>query len=203
MPARTVCILTTALMAASPAMAGMVEGDAGACAASLVAPAVALTAAHCLRSGEVLAAPSDLRFRARDGGEIGVVSYIVAPGYDPARPKHTIARDWALLRLERPPGEAYLAVAGGSPPVGSLVGRGQGEACAVRGDLATPLGRLFTHACPGKPGDSGTALLAGAAIIGIHVAFLGRGAEASGVAVPASAFAAAVAAAQAPDSGSQ
>jgi protease YdgD len=85
----------------------------GHCTATVVAPRIIVTAAHCLinRATGGYMAPEDLHFVAGwDRGEYLVHSTAKdihpAPGHDPLRPAtlKAVAVDWALIVLEKDPG---------------------------------------------------------------------------------------------------
>ncbi|WP_161785464.1 trypsin-like serine peptidase [Palleronia rufa] len=97
----------------------------GFCTATLIAPRLVLTAAHCVtRDDGSLRAPDDLRFdaglRAGVSNARRVASRVVVPdGYRPSLALTQIARDVALIQLRRPIGARQVDPL----PVGRAAGR--------------------------------------------------------------------------------
>jgi len=165
----------------------------GRCTAVLIAPRIALTAAHCL-AGRRLA-------HEVPAGSVHVLTGYAAGGFA----RHSVASsyrraadgvDAARLTLAEPIGLDVLELAAADPAVGTAVmlgGYNQDRAEVIAADTACHViaiepGRVF-HDCAGTRGTSGAPLLARAAdgawsVVGLQVAaFTGR---AGGVAVPAS-----------------
>ena len=175
------------------------------CTAVVVAPRLAVTAAHCLWSRRlggwvpagavhVLAGYAAGTFSAH----LLVAGYRVAPGYNPADTGATRGADLALVSLAAPAPDV-LALAGETPRPGTaavLGGYNQDRAevieadtrCAVTGTAHDPDGRtLLLHDCDATRGTSGGPLLirdgAGHLVLaGVQVA--ARTTGAGGVAVP-------------------
>jgi protease YdgD len=174
------------------------------CSGVLIAPATALTAAHCLYNPRTGAMLQPLSLHVLFGYQRGayrshrlVRSFTVGPAFDRGKgPPQT--SDWARLELAEPVPVAPLPVAGKPPPPGAavaLAGYNQDKAqllmvgldCHV---LRVPLrlvGAAFiTHDCAGTRGTSGGPLLArqggGWAIVGIAIA--AGGAENLALALP-------------------
>jgi protease YdgD len=89
------------------AIAKLNNGIGGACTAVLIAPDVALTAAHCLynrASKRFLPAESfHLVFGYQQNGfrrHSRITAYHVSDKYDPSNPYRSLAHDWALLSIE-------------------------------------------------------------------------------------------------------
>lgn len=154
------------------------------CTATLVAPVVVLTAAHCVfneRTGRVFA-PSSVHFltgfaSGEHAGHAAGAVVKTGPGYDPQRARQTMGSDWALVSLDRPLGHP-LGAAGrvlplydGTPEIGDAVMLGGYQQdhplllladadCHVRGRVADAAGRfLLRHDCAGSRGVSGAPLL--------------------------------------------
>lgn len=179
------------------------------CTATLIAPRLALTAAHCLvslRLGHV-APPGAVHVVAgyRDGqftAQSVAQAIAVAPGYDPARPDDTRGADVALVTLAEPviPATAALPL-GEAPRYGPVVVGGYSQDreeritadahCQVTGYGVDGQARpLLLHNCAATRGTSGAAVLdgfgAGWRVTGIEVGAYDT--EVGGVAVPANAL---------------
>lgn len=173
------------------------------CTAVLVAPRVALTAAHCLwerRLGHF--APPGLvhvLWRYADGAFAAhtlAVRYRIAPGYDPSNAGGNRAADVAAVVLAEPLGREPLPLAAAAPVAGTpamLGGYNQDRAEILAADTACRIvGRspdLLAHDCNGTRGTSGGPLLVRGrdgtwALAGLQVAALSG--RAGGVAVAAS-----------------
>ena len=175
------------------------------CTAVVVAPRLAVTAAHCLwsRAGARWVPAGSVH--VLPGYAAGTFSahllangYRVAPGYDPVDPDGTRGADLALVSLSGP-AAAVLALAGTPQPPGTaavLGGYNQDRAevieadfrCAITGIGTDRQGRpLLVHDCSATRGTSGGPLLVrepsgDLALAGVQVgAPEGR---AGGVAVP-------------------
>ena len=179
------------------------------CTAVLIAPRLALTAAHCVASRRLghVAPPEAVHVVAgyhdgqwtRHSVAAGVA---VAPGYDVNRPDDTRGADVALLTLADPVVDGAAALPLGEPPrFGPVVVGGYSQDreeritadthCQVTGYVTDGEGRpLLRHNCAATRGTSGTAVLdgfgAGWRVTGIEVGAFGS--TAGGVAVPASAL---------------
>jgi protease YdgD len=178
------------------------------CTGVLVAPRIALTAAHCLygkRLGHFLP-PGSVHVLAgyaagSYAGHTVAVSYRIAAGYDPAQPDRTMGLDAAMLILASPLGAAPLALAPPEPephPTAvRLGGYSQDRAEMIMSDnncRITGVGldagghALLRHDCVATRGASGAPLLAADGAGGWRIAGLEVGAlvsSAGGVAVPA------------------
>jgi protease YdgD len=173
----------------------------GICTGAMVAPAMLLTAAHCLKdaAGTALLPPARLRVTL-GGAEARGVALRVGAGFDPAR-EAPWASDWALVSLDAPIGAGrVLPLLRETPPAGSILalpGFQRDDPGALLVDPACRYlglrriegeGVMLAHDCAGTTGSSGgPLLLRGAdgnfAIIGVQSkGILGR---AGGLAVPA------------------
>jgi protease YdgD len=188
------------------------------CTAALIGPRLALTAAHCLygdRLGHFLP-PASVHVLA--GYAHGVyahhsiaVALHIAPGYDPLHPGATRAADFALVTLAQPLVAQDQTLALDRQPVRNgdalmLGGYSQDRAeiltadtaCHAIGHLILPGGpALLRHDCTGTRGTSGAPVLRRGAdgewvIAGLEVA--ASAGEAEGLAVPAEALLALIAA---------
>ncbi|CAH2604449.1 Trypsin-like serine protease [Rhodovastum atsumiense] len=188
-----------------PAVARLQIPGTARCTAVLLAPRLAVTAAHCLyaprlggwvQAGAVhvlagYAAGSFLRHAT-------ALSYRIAPGFDPRDTAATRGADLAVVTLAAAMPDT-LALAGDPPPGTPVLlgGYNQDRAevivadrhCAITGRRADPGGRpLLLHDCAGTRGTSGGPLLVQAPdgtplLAGLQVA--ARGDAAGGVAIPA------------------
>ncbi len=181
-------------------------GLGGRCTGFLVAPSVAITAAHCVTSpltGRVLS-PGDVHVLSgyHDGqydGAAVATAVRPAPGFDPAREDATAGADWATVSLSAPLGKGrVLRLAESEPGPGTVValgGYGQDRAerlvadprCLVLGPARDGEGRpLLRHGCAATRGTSGGPLLwsgpGGWRVVGVEVAADLRGV--GGIAVP-------------------
>jgi protease YdgD len=150
------------------------------CTATLVAPDIALTAAHCAfnrRTGRYFLPPDmhvliGYRGDAYDAHAQGL-KLVVGPGYDPLRPLATLGADWALLVLDRAlgPPERTLAIAETPPEAGTAITTGGygrdhplqlmiAPSCQITG-LSVDEGKrpILLHDCTAIEGDSGAPLL--------------------------------------------
>lgn len=180
----------------------LIEAEgAGLCTGAMVAPAVVLTAAHCLKdeTGTALLPPARIRV-AIGGAEARGVALRVGAGFDPAR-EAPWASDWALVSLSAPIGAGrVLPMLRETPPERSILALPGFQRDAPGALLVDPAcrylglrriegeGDMLAHDCAGTTGSSGgPLLLRGAdgrfAIIGVQSkGILGR---AGGLAVPA------------------
>ena len=173
----------------------------GICTGAMVAPAMLLTAAHCLKdeAGTGLLPPARLRVTV-GGMEARAVTLRIGAGFDPTR-EAPWASDWALVSLNAPIGAGrVLPLLRETPPERSILALPGFQrdapgtllvdpACRYLGLRRIELeGVMLAHDCAGTTGSSGgPLLLRGAdgrfAIIGVQSkGFLGR---AGGLAVPA------------------
>jgi protease YdgD len=164
----------------------------GKCSGVLIAPAMVLTAAHCLynrRTGEMLQPLSLHVLFGYQRGEYRwhrlVTHFTVGLGYDGARTVPQTS-DWARLELAEPVPATPLSVAEGAATVGmvvALAGYNQDKAQLLIADLACHVLRLaphpngttfLVHDCAGTRGTSGGPLLArraqGWVVVGIAIA---------------------------------
>ena len=175
------------------------------CTAVMVAPRVAVTAAHCLWSRRLGGWVPPGSVHLLTGYAAGAFSahllaadYRIAPGYDPAKPDTTRGADLALVFLTEPAADV-LALAPESPRPGTaavLGGYNQDRAEVIEADThcaVTALARdgggrpLLLHDCSATRGTSGGPLLihdkeGRLALAGVQVA--ARTTRAGGVAVP-------------------
>ena len=173
----------------------------GICTGAMVAPALLLTAAHCLKdaAGTTLLPPARLRVTLGSAETRGR-AFRVGPGFDPAR-EAPWASDWALVSLDAAIGAGrLLPLLRSAPPEGSILalpGFQRDRPGALLVDPACHYlglrridgeGIMLAHDCAGTTGSSGGPLLlrgadGGFAIIGVQSkGELGR---AGGLAVPA------------------
>ncbi|MFN8882965.1 MAG: trypsin-like serine peptidase, partial [Alphaproteobacteria bacterium] len=101
----------------------LIEAEgAGLCTGAMVAPAVVLTAAHCLKdeAGTGLLPAARIRVSV-DGAEARGVALRVGAGFDPAR-EAPWASDWALVSLNAAIGAGrVLPLLRETPPAGSIL----------------------------------------------------------------------------------
>ena len=149
----------------------------GACTAVVIAPERVLTAAHCLyafRTRRWLRADA-IHFllgyrRGTYSQHVRVARISIGPGYDPVDEVRTAASDWAVLSLGAPlPAHVRpLAVVDALPAAGRSIAIGgfaQDRAYLMTADLHCRLGpvlasgKLLSHDCVIRHGDSGAPLL--------------------------------------------
>ena len=159
----------------------------GRCTGVLVAPAVVLTAAHCLYNrvtGRMLQ-PVSLHVlfgyeRAGYRWHRLATRVSVGPGFDGRKPQAQVS-DWARLDLAEPVPVPPLPLYAGSLEPGMAVALGgynQDKAQLLMADTAChvrqTVGAFVTHDCAGTRGTSGGPLLArqndGWAVAGINIA---------------------------------
>jgi protease YdgD len=183
------------------AVASIEAEGAGLCTGAMVAPALVLTAAHCLKdaAGTALLPPARIGVTLA-GRQARGVALRVGAGFDPAR-EAPWASDWALVSLDAPIGAGrVLPLLRETPPAGSILalpGFQRDDPGTLLVDPACRYlglrriegeGVMLAHDCAGTTGSSGgPLLLRGAdgrfAIIGVQSkGILGR---AGGFAVPA------------------
>ena len=183
------------------AVASIEAEGAGLCTGAMVAPALVLTAAHCLKdaAGTALLPPARIGVTLA-GRQARGVALRVGAGFDPAR-EAPWASDWALVSLDAPIGAGrVLPLLRETPPAGSILALPGFQRDVPGALLVDPAcrylglrriegeGVMLAHDCAGTTGSSGgPLLLRGAdgrfAIIGVQSkGILGR---AGGFAVPA------------------
>lgn len=180
----------------------------GRCTGFVVAPAIVLTAAHCLyrQRTRLIVQPRLIHFLlAADHGAataIAVVAdFTVAPGYDPFHEGDTAGSDWAVLRLASPLHMVghVLRLAPSVPRPGTpaaLGGYSKDHIEIIEADLHCLIAEeiddahrqpLIHHSCEGTEGTSGAPLLVRAAngewlVAGIQIGAVVN--HAGGIAVP-------------------
>lgn len=156
-------------------MGRFVNAAGEACTATLIAPTVIVTAAHCLHSES---GPTEGgQFTAAGGGQARATAYLVSDRFNYRRFNSTDeidGLDWALVRLDQPLGERL-----GHAGVRNLIGQGLSAARAAElyqagyswdtGEtLSANVGchiievhndGTFAHECDTTRGDSGSAFL--------------------------------------------
>ncbi len=174
------------------AVAKVQTNTAQRCTGVLIAPAVVLTAAHCLYNPLTRAMLQPVSLHVLFGYRRGeyrwhrlVTRVAVGPGFDGTR-KRPQSSDWALLALAAPVPVRPLPIAGDAATAGmavALAGYNQDRAQLLMADplchvlrAARLPGRLrfVFHDCDATRGTSGAPLLAragdGWAVVGINIA---------------------------------
>ncbi len=147
------------------------------CTGTLVAPQIALTAAHCLYVSKAKRFVPARGIHLLFGYEMGdfkeasrVQSYEIGNGFDPQNELKTVASDWAVLTLrDRATFAKPLPIMKSDAPTGmkiELAGFHKGQAQALTADLncrvvsCLPNAALLSN-CNATPGDFGGPLLSG------------------------------------------
>ncbi|GJD77627.1 trypsin-like serine peptidase [Methylobacterium gregans] len=182
------------------------------CSATLIAPRLVLSAAHCLWDAPRArwVGPQSVHFVAgwRQGtynGHAAALTYRTGPGYAFGTTQADLAKDWALIVLSEPmdirPVSLAPANTDDAPGNGRQEVRRAGYSharaermsaqghCAVENQPEPP---LLLHDCRAIPGESGSALLqmgeGGPTVIGVLVARRPEGTGGRSLAVPVRSF---------------